>query len=279
MKYFFKFFLCLLFLQFIMASLAFAGTDFKVAPNIEYGSDPLQKMDIFTPANAKNAPVILMVHGGGWSNGDKTNLNVVKNKGQYWLSRGYVFVSVNYRMLPQANPLQQADDVAKALAFTQKAIARWGGDGNKIILMGHSAGAHLVGLLSADPSIAAAQGAKPWKGSVLLDSAALDVEFIMQHRHFELYDPAFGTDEKFWQNASPFYRLQKSAPPMLLICSSQRMVSCPQAEKFSEKAKTLGVSTQILPQDLTHEQINETLGLPEDYTNAVDQFISAQLKK
>jgi arylformamidase len=263
----------------VFTATVFADDNYKVAPNIEYGSDPLQKMDIFSPVNAKNAPVILMVHGGAWMIGDKKNPNVVKNKGQYWLSRGYVFISVNYRMLPNADPLVQANDVAKALALVQKSIARWGGDPNKIILMGHSAGAHLVALLAANPSLAAAQGATPWRGTVMLDSAALDVVSIMNRRHYKFYDSAFGASSDFWQQVSPFYQLNKSAGPMLLVCSSQRWDSCPQAQAFSDKAKTLGVSTQILPQDLTHEQINETLGLPSDYTKAVDQFISAQVAK
>ena len=62
---------------------------------------------------------------------------------------GIIFVSVDYRMLPQQDALAQADDVARALAFAQSRARSWGGDPGKFILMGHSAGAHLVALLAA----------------------------------------------------------------------------------------------------------------------------------
>jgi arylformamidase len=265
-----------LFLLFVPAASA---VDFKIIPNVQYGSDDLQKIDIYAPNGAKNAPVIVMVHGGGWAMGDKSNPNVVKNKGEYFLSHGFVFVSVNYRMLPKADPITQANDVASALAYVQKYIARWNGDPDKIILMGHSAGAHLVALLSADSSIATAQGARLWQGSVFLDSAALDVSAIMTHPHFSFFNDAFGRDPKYWDKASPITHLTKQGIPALAVCSSQRILSCPEAEKFAAKARTLNVSVTVLPQNLTHEEINETLGLPGDYTKAVDGFISARFTK
>ncbi len=65
-------------------------------------------------------------------------------------------------------------DVARALAAVQARAGEWGGDASRVVLMGHSAGAHLVALLSADPTRAAAEGAGPWRSAVVLDSAAID---------------------------------------------------------------------------------------------------------
>lgn len=156
--------------------------------------NPGQRMDIYAPADARNAPVIFMVHGGGWRGGSKSAPGVVENKTAYWLARGYVVVSADYRLLPETAPLGQAEDVARAIAAAQREVVRLGGDPKRFVLMGHLAGAHLVALLSADPSPALKAGARPWRGAVLLDSAAYDVPEIMSGKHLPLYDAAFGGD-------------------------------------------------------------------------------------
>jgi acetyl esterase/lipase len=134
---------------------------------VAYGGDAAQRFDVYAPREAKGAPVIFMVHGGSWFYGDKRETAVVEHKVERWAPKGYVFISVNYRMVPKADPLEQARDVARALAFAQSRAKEWGGDPSKFILMGHSAGAHLVGLLSANPAEAVKLGAKPWLGADL----------------------------------------------------------------------------------------------------------------
>ena len=88
--------------------------------NVAYGPDNDQKMDIYLPPQAKNAPILLMVHGGAWRYGDKGMDRVVDNKLARWAPKGIIFVSINYRMQPEAPPLVQAEDVARALAEIQK---------------------------------------------------------------------------------------------------------------------------------------------------------------
>jgi acetyl esterase/lipase len=247
----------------------------RLESNIPYGSDPAQRMDVYIPEHAKKAPVILMVHGGGWRRGDKAYPGVTTNKVAHWLPEGYIIITINYPLLPQANPLQQAGDVAKALAYAQDHARSWGADPTRFILMGHSAGAHLVSLVTADPAIAARQGAKPWLGTVSLDSAAYNVVKIMEARHFKLYDEAFGTDHKLWEAASPTLCLKTKTVPMLLVCSTRRRDSQAQAKALADKAKSLGGQATLLPVDMTHGPINSQLGLPGDYTNKVDAFIHA----
>lgn len=245
----------------------------RVVDDVAYGSDPRQRFDVYAPPHAQHAPVIFLVHGGGWSRGDKAMRNVVQNKVAHWVPQGFVVISTNYRMLPNAAPLQQAQDVAQALALAQRRAAEWGGDRRGFVLIGHSAGAHLVALLAAVPSIARDRGAEPWLGTVALDSAALDVVRIMQSRHLPLYDRAFGSDRAGWLAVSPLQQLAAPAAPFLAVCSSRRANSCPQAQAFVDKAAALGMHAQVLPEDLSHEQINEQLGTDGDYTARVEVFL------
>lgn len=245
----------------------------RVLKDQPYGEDRRQRFDVYLPAQLKpGAPVWVMVHGGAWRVGDKGSRGVVGHKAVHALTRGAVFVSVNYRMLPRLAG-EQADDVAQALAAVQAAAPRWGADPSRVLLMGHSAGAHLVALLAAQPARALALGAQPWLGTVALDSAALDVPRIMQSRHMGFYDAAFGRDPNGWRDASPADRLTRGAAPMLLVCSSQRRDNpCAQAQAFAAKAHALDVRAEVLPQDLNHAEINATLGQPGAYTDAVDAF-------
>src|SRR5207237_631894 len=153
---------------------------------------------------------------------------------------GYVFISTNYRLLPAADPLAQAGDVATALAAAQKKAAQWGGDPSRFILMGHSAGAHLVALIASSPTLGPVAGAQNWLGTISLDSAALNVPEIMTHRHFPLYDEAFTNDPAAWPPVSPYDVLVKGARPMMLICSSRRVESCANAHQFSARMQLLG---------------------------------------
>ncbi len=244
-----------------------------------YGADPAQTLEIYAPPHAQGAPVIVMVHGGGWRIGDKNSPGVVENKLQYWLPKGFVLISVDYRMLPQATVDVQAKDVASAVAYAESHAATWGGDGNRLILMGHSAGAHLVALLSADPSRVRAVGGHDWRGTVVLDSAALDVAHVMQAKHPQLYDDAFGADPAFWAQVSPTAQLKPGFIPMMLVCSLKRPDdSCGQSKAFAEHLKSVGPDAPVVLQPLTHMEVNKNLGLPGDYTAAVDGFITAHLK-
>lgn len=235
-----------------------------------YGAHPRQRYDVYLPARADHAPVIFMVHGGAWRTGDKANAQVVQNKVRHWTRRGVIVVSVNYRLLPDARVAAQADDVAAALAAVQASAASWGGDRNKFVLMGHSAGAHLVALMAASRGTAST-----WRGTVALDSAAMDVASLMRQRHFPLYDKAFGSETAYWDSVSPLAQLKPGGAPVLAVCSSQRRASCPQSEAFAARAAALGMRAQVLPQALSHREINEALGQPGAYTDAVDAFIDS----
>lgn len=247
----------------------------RVQRDIAYGSSEKQRMDVYLPRHAPKGPVIFFVHGGAWMVGDKGADAVVRNKVARWVSRGFIFVSVNYPLYPAAEAVEQADNVAKALALAQSRAKEWGGDPGRFLVMGHSAGAHLVALLSSDPAIARRQGASPWLGTVALDSAALDLVQIMGASHRRFYDRVFHDKPGYWREASPAHRLAADGPPMLLVCSTKREDSCPQAQSFATRGKALGRKMSVLPVAMTHMEINNQLGATRDYTDSVESFMGS----
>ena len=179
--------------------------------------------------------------------------------------------------MPAADPLTQARDIAAAVASVQKHAPQWGADPKRTILMGHSAGAHLVALLGASPTLLAQAGAMRPLGVVALDSGALDVPALMRKpRVPQLYRDAFGADPAYWRSVSPQQQLGREALPMLLVCSSTRRFPtspCDEAGKLARRASELSVPMQVLPEALEHGEINARLGLPSAYTRTVSAWI------
>ena len=263
-----------------------AGRNAGPAPDMKdvpYGSHNLEKLDVYLPkpaATTPAAPIILMVHGGGWCVGDKAAGGVVANKVARWGAKGFVFISINYPMVSDGrNALAQAGEVAKATAYVQANAQKWGGDPAKVILMGHSAGAHLVSLVNADPAIRQANSLKPILGVVSLDAGAVDVVKQMPNVYSFLkvrYEEAFGTTEAQWITASPFHKLERSAAPWLGVCSSKRKDDpCGQAQAYADKSKGLGVKAAVLPEAKGHGAINKELGQPGEYTSGVEAFMAS----
>lgn len=184
---------------------------------LAYGGDPKQRLDLMVPAGAAadgdGAPLLFFVHGGGWSIGDKGMGGATKGP---WANRlGWAYVSANYRLLPQVTVEQQAADLANALAWLRANARARGLDPDRIVLMGHSAGAHLVALLGTDPRYLNAAGVplSTVLGVVLLDGAAYDV--AAQSRSGTnivkpMYNVAFGSDPKRQAALSP---IAHTAPP------------------------------------------------------------------
>jgi len=255
--------------------------------DVPYGTDPAQRMDVYVPtspttgtnslvASAVRAPVIFMVHGGGWRHGDKAMGRVVQEKVNRWVPKGFILISINYRMLPDAPVAVQERDVQAALMAAQQRAGTWGGDPSRFILMGHSAGAHLVALLNARAPQALREGAWPWLGTVSLDSAMMNVPARMRAPHLPLYDDAFDTDPAYWVAMSPFHQWTAGAPPMQMVCSAQRADDpCQQSDAMARHVRNQGGRAEVLPQDLDHGEINAQLGLDSDYTRAVEAFMGS----
>src|SRR6266576_2829625 len=103
--------------------------------NIPYTDLPHERqvLDIYSPRDAKNLPVVFWIHGGGWQTGDKTSVQV---KPQAFMDKGFVFVSTNYRLLPSVDMGTIVRDIAKSLRWVEDHIAEYGGDPKRVLVGG-----------------------------------------------------------------------------------------------------------------------------------------------
>ena len=131
--------------------------DLDYVANADY-PDGKDRLDIYVPDGARNAPVIFSIHGGALEAGDRREERFV---GQRFAGAGYVTVVISYRLSPDVSHPAHIQDVAAALARVTRNIARHGGDPDRILVIGHSAGAYLAMLLAADPRWLAAHKLSP----------------------------------------------------------------------------------------------------------------------
>src|SRR5262245_37564271 len=127
-----------------------------------------QVLDVYSPKGAKDLPVVFWIHGGGWQTGDKKDVQV---KPQAFGDKGFVFVSTNYRLLPDVDMATIVRDVAKSIRWVHDHAAEYGGDPKRLFVMGHSAGAQLAALVCTDDRYLKAEGLSPdiIKGCVPVD--------------------------------------------------------------------------------------------------------------
>lgn len=250
------------------------------ARTIAYGSDAAQKLDLYLPEAARPArgyPIVVYVHGGGWSKGSK---EMVQQKPDFFNAQGWAFASVGYRLLPQAPVEQQAADVAAAVARIRRDAATLGIDASRIVLMGHSAGAHLSALVGTDP-----QWLGPDMGAlaavILLDGAAYDVAEQMRQAAFmtkRTYEPAFGTDPARQARLSPtLHAAAPNAPRWLILYVSRRADATAQSNGLGRALQQAGAKVQLEGVDgESHMTINRELGEPGNpQTDLVGTFLKA----
>lgn len=193
--------------------------------NVPYASikgvEPnLLSLDIHAPKGAKGLPVVMYVHGGYWKAGDKAQKGHLP---EFFCQRGFVFVTLNYRLAPAVKHPVLIQDVAWAVAWVHDHIAEHGGDAGQLFLTGHSAGAQLVALLGTDAKRLGEHG-KPLsilRGVIPLDSAAMDIRSVAadDRRADSPYRAAFGEDPAAWADASPIVYAEsaKSLPPFQIV--------------------------------------------------------------
>jgi arylformamidase len=116
----------------------------KLSPirGVSYGEEEIQKLDIYAPKGAKNAPVLVDIHGGGWSAGTK---NPSAIQASAVMSAGAIWVPIDYGLAPAYTIDQMIDHVREAVSWIYWNIVRYGGDPNQVYIYGFSAGAHLAG--------------------------------------------------------------------------------------------------------------------------------------
>jgi len=131
---------------------------FILHKDIAYGAGKRQNLDIYTPKNISSpAPVIVFFYGGGWNKGEKFEYLFVADT---LVDKGYTVVIPNYTLFPDAQFPTFVEDGAKAVKWVRDNIETYNGDPNRIAIMGHSAGAHIGGLLITDKHYLKEAGAK-----------------------------------------------------------------------------------------------------------------------
>lgn len=253
-----------------------------------YGSDPAQRLDFYRAASTGKAPLMVFLHGGGWSRGDKRNATGFE-KIRHLRGLGWHFASVDYRLVPRVTVEQQAEDVAHALAWLRGQANTLSIDVERIVLMGHSAGAHLAALVATDERHlrAAGLGFASLAGVVPVDGAAYDVPAqresgsrILQ----DIYTKAFGDDPARQRSLSPTLRATSPGMPPFLILHVDRADAVRQSAGLADALREAGAKVQVENVGGTgaraHGEINRRLGDPSYRGTAVlDAWLASTIGK
>lgn len=259
---------------FIVASLAAllpadasaAGRAVQPEPQtVDYGP---AKLDIYAPDGANKLPVVFFVHGGAWRLGKRSQVGA---KPGFLLANGFVFVSIDYRMLPQADVATQAGDVEKAYAYVRANIARHGGDPDRIVGMGHSAGCHLIALTGM-------RGGLPGVAALILDDTrAYDLAALSRNGGMvRAYARAF-PDPAQWEALSPASYVDGRKHPPAFIAYSRAPGRGEESKAFAERLRATGAKVTMFDGSAyTHMSINGDFGKDGDaLTAAAMAFLKA----
>ena len=259
---------------------------------VSYGDHARQVLDIYSPSKAKNLPVVFWIHGGGWESGDKGDVAL---KPQWFMDRGCVFVSTNYRLLPEVDMGTLIGDVAKSFSWVWQHIAEHGGNPNRVLVGGHSAGAQLAAILCTDQRYLKAEGVpiEVLKGCIPVDGDTYDIPAMIETAETRLrvhgFPPPknghrikFGLAPENHKNFSPVTHIakDKGIPSFLILHVADHPDTSIQAQRLEEVLKAADITaTRFGAANTNHSKLNDNLGLPDDpATAALAKFVDA-LKK
>lgn len=219
-------------LKTIIMLFAFVGQVFtgsaqiRVQKNVNYtaNTDEAYTLNIYHQKNnVEKKDVIVFIHGGSWSSGKKETY--------WWLGRNLaknniVTAIINYPLAPNATYKEMAQASAQALKWVKDSIDQYGGNAERIFLMGHSAGGHLAELINADAQyFKNLQIANPIKGVILNDPFGLDMEEYLskaeKDSYYDDFTRTFSVDKKTWQIGSPLFYVKEIANPHLIFYGSK----------------------------------------------------------
>lgn len=253
---------------------------------VEESLDPKHRLNLFFPledsVRQRPWPTVVYVHGGSWVEGDKDltfgGEDIYGNIGRFFASRGIGAATVNYRLQPSVTWQEQVSDVARAVAEVQRRIEASGGDPNGLVLMGHSAGAHLIGHVALDRAAQEAAGIAPEAicGAIPVSGAGLD---LRDRESFEIADnyafyqarfapPGTPTQQtppleaEAWQTAASVVPLITAAsPPFLVIYAEGDYPALVRQNELTIAAlRASGVPTDVaIEPGNSHERIIATL--------------------
>ena len=177
--------------------------------SIAYAKGARHTLDVCRPKSATAAPVIVFFYGGGWRSGSKRTYRYVAKA---LARRGYVTVLPDYRIYPPARYPDFLDDGAQAVRWVKDNAKRFGGDPQKIFLMGHSAGAHIAAMLAIDATWLQKVGLAPGRDIAGLIGISGPYDFLPLKD--EIFKIIFGGDRPETQ---PISHVTPGAPPALLL--------------------------------------------------------------
>ncbi len=264
-----------------------------VKRDIPYGDRERQVLDVYSSPGAKDRPVVFWIHGGGWQVGDKSD---VQEKPKAFVEKGFVFVSTNYRLLPHVDMGTIVRDVARSIRWVHDHIAEYGGDPNRLLVMGHSAGAQLAALICTDDRYLKEQGLSPSiiKGCVPVDGDTFDIPAIIEtaetrRRAHGQPQAKYGHREKFGNDpakhrdfsAVTHVSRDKGIPPFLILYVAEHPDTSAQAQRLAAALKGAGIPvTAFGARETYHSKINADLGRPDDpATKALFAFVAKALKE
>jgi acetyl esterase/lipase len=243
---------------------------------LRYGDHDRQVVTVYRGA-AERPPLAVYIHGGAWRMGSPER---VRAKPQWFGEAGWAFASVGYRVLPDAQVEEQAQDVAAGLRALRADAARLGFDPDRILIMGHSAGAHLAALVATDGRYLGADRAAV-RGVILLDGAGYDVsnEFNLRGPLArKLYGDAFGEDPARQRTLSPIAHVDAQDPPdWLIVFAESRVDAREQAAQFGDALQRAGLRVERIPDPGNHMEINREFGTAGYRANAAVRALMSRV--
>jgi arylformamidase len=280
----------------LLVAIAFASTAYaqRVTRDIPYATaHERQVLDVYAPDGAKNLPVVFWIHGGGWQAGNKGMVGV---KPTAFMQAGFVFVSINYRLLPTVDMTALTSDVATALGWVLRNIATYGGDPTRLLVMGHSAGGQLAALMCTDEKYAKEEGFSltTIKGCMPVDADTFDIPAIIEMaetraRVHHLPLPTYGHRQKFGDDPAKHRDFStvthvarnKGIPPFLILHIGGNPDTGAQARRLAGVLESAGISAKVVAgREATHANLNDNIGEANDpVTKELFAFVAAALKR
>lgn len=282
-----------LFLGLLSLPVAGQPSGIRIERDLAYAQpkNERQLLDVYAPATRKNLPVVLWVHGGGWMRGSK---NEVDRKPVAFTERGFVFVPVNYRFIPHVTMENIVRDVAKATGWVYQNIGRYGGDRQRIFLMGHSAGAQLAALLCTDSRYIEAEGVPraSIRGCVPVDGDTYDVPLQVatataRRKSLKQPPPKMGHPEKFGNlaqqrelSAVSHVAANSGIAPFLILHVADHSDTAAQAYRLWAALDQAGIRATLFGAENTdHVKLDRDLGVEADpATRALFAFTADVLR-
>jgi len=249
--------------SFLAANVPAVFGNYRRHANLAYGDDAQHRLDVYVPdavaaqPRLPSRPLIVFWHGGRWSYGDKSDYRFV---GAALAGLGYVAVLPNYRHYPEVKMPGFMDDAARAALWAVAHAGEFGADGNRLYLMGHSAGAHLAALVTLDSRYFAATGQPvPRVAGVIGLSGPYDFLPLLEADVQDMFGPP-----QNYPDSQPINFVRADAPPMLLVHGLKDDTVWPKNSRnlaSALRARGVPVTLKLYPH-LEHADTVAALSLP-----------------